>query len=337
MPPRILAVACGVPQSDDGLYPVGGLARASQNKTAEVVTPIMTRNFRALARALAPKLGGGHPRLLFALAFGLPLACASGSADQVMQPVALGMTSAMMPYYSDGNLTLYEVQVPVPLPVAKPTSAEVSSLGPAPAGTPYPRTPFLTADDESVEVQYVITNLDTVSQTVWLLVDPWNEFVRYRPGVTVVDDDTTVPNLGYDLGFVVPAGSRIQGTLTPDDVHEIAIKLASTENLLASPAATQSQSGTDNSLEVTTLANHIFDQQNRSNSGDPLYTPWIPSVVAGLTGFDLGLRTSTAADVAVEIIVNVQDLNGNRFVTQGTSAAQIGIPETVLSPPSARF
>jgi hypothetical protein len=35
--------------------------------------------------------------------------------------------------------------------------------------------------------------------------------------------------------------------------------------------------------------------------------------------------------------VQVQDLNGNRFVTVGSSTAQIGIPPTVLSPPAARF
>jgi hypothetical protein len=253
----------------------------------------------------------------------------------------------MPAYYSNGNLTLYEAQTPVELPVRQPTGAELAALGPAPSGTPYPRAPYLRAEDESVEVQYVITNTDEPdastgpngdgSQTVWLLIDPWNEFVRYRPGVTVVDDDETVPNLGYDLGFVVPPSARIEGTITADDMREISIKLASTENLLASSQAAQSASASDNSLSATVLANHIFDQENRSNSGDPLFTPWIPPVIAGLTGFDLGLRTSGPANIAVQIIVEVQDLNGNRFVVQDSSAKEIGIPPTVLSPPSARF
>lgn len=289
-----------------------------------------------------PPPGGRDPRwghaLPAALASALVLvACASGSADQEVGPNSVGLTSTTAPYYDDGNLTLYEAQVPVPLPVRQPSSAEIKALGPAPAGTPYSRAPFLLASDESVEIQYVIANADSQAQTVWLLIDPWNEFVRYRPGVSVVNDDETVPNLGYDLGFYVPANSKVQGTITPDDVHEIAIKLASTQKVLASSIATSADAGADNSLSATELANHIFDAQNRSNSGDPLYTPWIPPVIAGITGFDLGIRTSSPANVAVQIVMDVQDLNGNRFVTEGSSTKQIGIPKTVLSPPSARF
>jgi hypothetical protein len=57
-----------------------------------------------------------------------------------------------------------------------------------------------------------------------------------------------------------------------------------------------------------------------------------------LTGFDLGLRTVDGpANVAVEITMQVQDLNGNRFVVQGSNVPQMGIPTTVLSPPAARF
>jgi hypothetical protein len=250
--------------------------------------------------------------------------------------MAVGLTSTAAPYYDDGNLTLYEAQVPVELPVRQPSSAEIKALGSAPAGTPYPRAPFLLASDESVEIQYVIANADSQAQTVWLLIDPWNEFVRYRPGVTIVSDDETTPNLGYDLGFYVEANSKVQGTITSDDVQEIAIKLASTENVLASPLAT-APSDDDTGPSAGELANHIFDAQNRSNDNDPLYTPWIPPVIAGVTGFDLGIRTSSPADVAVQIVMDVQDLNGNRFVTQGSSTKTIGIPKTVLSPPNARF
>jgi hypothetical protein len=89
------------------------------------------------------------------------------------------------------------------------------------------------------------------------------------------------------------------------------------------------------------VANNIFNPQNRSNSNDPLYTPWIPSVIAGLTGFDLGLRYRcgngcTPPNVAIEITMDVQDLHGNRFVPQDSTEPEIGMPDTVLSPPAAR-
>jgi hypothetical protein len=341
----------------------------------------MSRIFQSEAERAAPKIGGSFPRLtcFFALCPAVfALSCTNGAADQLTKPVALGMTSKTPAYYSVGNTTIYEVQIPVALPVRRPTAADKAAMGATPPGTPYPHAPFLRAEDESVEIHYVLSNVGSAKQTVWLLIDPWNEFVRYRPGITVVSDEVTVPNLGYEPGgpgFVLEPQSRIEGTITADDVHEIAIKLASVEKLLASapaasgsmPAASPSAPSTapgypsqapggpygagtpsagpaptqsyisDNSLKLTNEANHIFYAQNRSNAGDPQYTPWIPPVIAGVTGFDLGLRTSESADVAVEITMSVRDLNGNRFVAQDTTAEQLGVPNTVLSPPGARY
>jgi hypothetical protein len=252
------------------------------------------------------------------------------------------MTSKLGSYYSDPNLTLYQVQTPVTLPVRQPTDAEITALGAAPQGTPYPRAPFLLASDESVEVHYAISNLDGQEQTIWMLVDPWNEFVRYSPGVQVVNDEETVPNYGYDLAFVLPPKSRVDGTLTTDDMHEIAIKLASVMNVLASPQAMAGPNN-NNGFAATVVANNIFNPQNRSNSNppDPLYTPWIPPLIAGLTGFDLGLRyrcggQCTPPNVAIEITMDVQDVHGNHFVPQDSTEPEIGMPDTVLSPPAAR-
>jgi hypothetical protein len=241
--------------------------------------------------------------------------------------------------------------------VRKPTASELAALAKPVPGTPYPRAPFLTADDESIEVHYTISNIDNQQHVVWLLIDPWNEFVRWDPGVTVVSDEETDPNYGYDLAFVVPAMSRIDGTLTPDDMHEIAIKLASVENLLASPqakaaeAAAMGDAGNSSTnpppddpnntdypsgFDPTVYANNIMNPQNRSNGNDPLYTPWIPAEIAGLTGFDLGIRTSEPANVAVEITMQIQDLQGNRFVPSGSNQAEIGLPPVTLRPPGAR-
>jgi hypothetical protein len=264
------------------------------------------------------------------------------------------MTSGVQPSYSDGNITLYDVYKVVPLPVIRPSQSELQSLGSPPKGTGYPRSPYLLASDESLEVHYVITNLESTTQNVWLLVDPWNEFVRWKPGVTVVSDEETDPNYGYDTEYSVPPNGRVEGTLLTDDMQEIAIKLASVENYLASSTAMQAEAadGGDNSLDPTEVCNNIFNPQNRSNSDDPVYTPWIPPVIAGLTGFDIGLRVENAADsdstaafdggtaaptLALEITVDIQDLNGNRFTTLGSSTPQIGLPPMTLSPPAARF
>jgi hypothetical protein len=259
-------------------------------------------------------------------------ACSNGNnpGDQITPPVDLGMTPKMAAYYRDQNITILEAQTPVRLPVRKPTAADMKSLGPAPKGTRYPHAPFLTAGDESVEVHYTISNLDAQQHSVWLLIDPWNEFVRWNPGVTIVSDEETQPNWGYDLAFLVPGQSRIEGTFTSDDMLEIATKLASVENMLASAQAIAG-------FDPAATANNIFNPQNRSNSGDPLYTPWIPPVIAGLTGFDLGLRSYEAANIAVEITMEIKDVNGNRFVAAGSSAAQIGMPPRTLTVPGAKM
>jgi hypothetical protein len=304
-----------------------------------------------------PADGGTRPRWRLPLLVAAPLvaasliaACSKGSGDQVTNPAALGMTVGTQPDYSDGEIKLFEVYQAVPLPVRKPTDAEEQALGAAPKGTGYPRAPFLTADDESVEVHFVLSNVDTVAHDVWLLVDPWNEFVRWKPGVTVVSDEETVPNNGYDKEYVLPPQSRTTGTLTSDDMHEIAIKLASVENFLASPQAKMTDAATTDSdaPSPVEICNNIFEYQNRSNSTPPdlFYTPWIPPLIAGVTGFDLGIRMEGDADtdpdagggnVAVEITMEIRDLNGNRFVAQDSTDATIGKPPKTLSPPAARF
>jgi hypothetical protein len=282
--------------------------------------------------------------LLFSLAIVVAgAACSQNSNSQTTAPVDLGMTNTMAAYYSSEELTLYEVQTPVALPVKQPSSSDLGGLGAAPANTGYPSAPWLTADDEQVEVHYIISNLDSQDHAVYLLIDPWNEFVRWQPGVTVVDDETAAPNYGYDLPFLVKAMSRVEGTITQDDMKEIAIKLASVENLLgssqtmAAEAAAMDGGMNTSGFDPTGYANNIFNPQNRSNGGDPLYTPWIPSVIAGLTGFDLGLRTTENANVAVEITIDVTDVDGKHFVPANSTQAQLGVPPAVLSPPGAVF
>ncbi len=250
----------------------------------------------------------------------------------------------MAPFYNDGETTLFEAQIPVLLPVRKMTAADVAAAGAAPAGTPYPSGVFLQAGDESVEIHFTLSNVDTADHNVWLLLDPWNEFVRWVPGVTVTEEEV-IPNFGYDTYYTVPAKTRVVGTITSDDVHEIAIKLASVEQLIASPQAqaqiqaqASGQMTAMDTFDATSIANNIFNPQNRSNStpSDPLYVPWIPPVIAGITGFDLGLRTSEPANLAVEITMEVVDLRGDRFVTQDNpNAAQMGMPPVSLSPPAA--
>jgi len=254
----------------------------------------------------------------------LAASCANNDANQVDPPTAVAMNDKVAPAYQDGETTIYQVQTPVQLPVRKPTADEAKGLG---KSEPYPHAPFLLASDLRIEIRFTLSNLDDKEHAVELLVDPWNEFVRYRPKVEVINDEETQPDFsGFDKFFLLPPKSRVQGALTPDDTQELEIDLATVEGIAAKPPT-----GAD--ANVNGLFNHVFNIQNRSNAKDPLIAPYLPKVVPGLTGFDLGLRSGEAANVAVEVIVDVQDLNGNRSTT--TVQQEMGVPSAELQPPAA--
>jgi hypothetical protein len=252
-------------------------------------------------------------------------ACANDDAAQVMPPVVVGMLDTTGPTYDDGQVQIYEVYTPVVLPMRRPNDDE------RPKGQvdPYPRPPFLLASDTRVTVRYTLTNLEDKQHTAELLIDPWNEFVRYVPGVTISDENAQPNFSGFDHFFVLPPKERIEGIFTPDDMTELATDLGTAMKLQETPPAA------DGPFGGPVLYNRAFNIQNRSSQPDPVLAPYIPAVVAGVVGFDLGLRTYEPAKIAVEIVIDVEDLNGNRVVKPDEDTKKIGRPGTVLSPPAA--
>jgi hypothetical protein len=233
--------------------------------------------------------------------------CGAESDKQTYDPVVLGMTSSDPPLYDDGESTLYEVKRPVSLPINPPSEADLMVL--SPVVPPYTRTPWITTNEVKVQVTWTISNLDKEAHNVEILLDPWNEFARYVPGVNVGEDET-VPDLsGIDLLMRVEGMSRKKGTFTSDDMDEVAIDLATVQNIIANSMGM----GTMNE-GVNGLVNHAFEIHNRS-SDDRLVRGYIPGTIAGLVGFDIGLRTFEQANVAIEIIVEVTDHAGNRVST----------------------
>jgi hypothetical protein len=263
--------------------------------------------------------------------------CDATSDDQVTSPTVLGMTTSLTPAYNDGEQMIFQVKTPVSLPYRRPTAAETAALGPQ---DPYPHYPFLQKSDSLVEIRYTLSNLDTTAHVVTLMLDPWNEFVRWVPGLVIQEDDSIPDESGYSKVVSVPAMSRLEGTITSDDVDELATDLATVEYIQAHPPADSSGDDDDdddgNGANIDGLDNHVFDPQNRSNDDDPLLVGLIPKVVPGIVGFDLGLRTTEAAQMAVEITVEIQDLNGNRVLPYGSSEKPIGEPATTITPPGSK-
>ncbi len=267
------------------------------------------------------------PRVRFAasavaVVLATALGCANTDDNQVTQPTVVGMSDKIGPMYSDGQTTIYQVNVPVKLPMRRPTPDEAKALGKA---DPYPHAPFLLSSDARIEVRFTLSNLDDKPHAVELLVDPWNEFVRYHPAIEIVSDEQTTPDFsGYDRFYLLPPKSRVEGTLTSDDMNELAVDLATVENLLLKNPAGANLNG---------MVNHVFNLQNRSTEPDPLIDPFIPKIIPGLVGFDLGLRSYEQGNVAVEIIIDVTDQNGDRVVPQGDATKIFGQPGTTIQPP----
>lgn len=266
-----------------------------------------------------------------AVLIGIAALCISAAGcaadeEQVIPPVVLGMLETTGPTYDDGQVQIYEVHVPVELPLRRPTEEESATLtGDVP---PYPRPPFHLSSDTKITARFTLSNLDNAQHTVELLVDPWNEFRRYVPGVTVADEETTPNFSGIDRFFILPPLGRIEGIITPDDFRELARDLGTAMTIAERPPAA------DSPFAGAALYNRAFNIQNRSSEPDPVLAPFLPAVVAGIVGFDLGLRTYERSKIAIEVVLDVDDEKGDRVIAEGDDARRVGRPGGTLSPPA---
>jgi hypothetical protein len=254
--------------------------------------------------------------------------CEAASDAQISAPYSVALGQNESPSYSDAELTLYESQTPVPFPVRKPTASQLASLKSGVA--PYPHSPYLLDSNETVEVNYTITNLDNESHAVWILIDPWNEFVKWRPGVTVVSQDETEPNLdGIMIPLILEPLQRVQGNIESEDMSNLALKLDTAMEILQQTFTAES------AYDAAALLNHDFNTQNTPGPTDPLLGPYTPKVVAGLTGFDLGLQSYEPVNVAVECTITVQDTGSGKIAPPGTTTGLIGEPPAVITVPGS--
>lgn len=254
------------------------------------------------------------------------VACSNEGEKQVLPPFVVGMENDLAPTFDDGETQIFQVSREVRLPFRRPEDGE-RPTGQAP---PYRRPPFHLASESRITVRFTLSNLDDKEHVVELLVDPWNEFVRYVPGSQQVRMEETVPNLsGIDRFFVLPPKGRIEGIITPDDMVELAVDLTTAMRIDQAPPAD------DSAFAGAGLFNRAFNVQNRSTEPDPVLAPYLPiGPVAAVIGFDLGLRTYEQAKIAVEAVVDIEDLNGERVMEDQSDGRQLGRPGETLTPPA---
>jgi hypothetical protein len=279
------------------------------------------RRFRDRARGLSgPVSGSITPMLCLSLATALSFGCSAGDHEESLPTVQVGMNEAVAPIYDDGEMKIYEVKKGIPFPILQPSAQAQGELNRNDV-EPYGRQPWLTTEDIDVQVTWTISNLDDEERVIEVLVDPWNEFGRYYPGLQLTDaeNEEYMPNLSgidkrYPLGPKSSGdGSRLHGTYTFADMQEMATDFATVMNLIKNPPPTEEGSEED---PTVTLTNHAFHWQNRSYK-DLLTKAWVPKVVPGLTGIDLGFRSDEPANMAIEVALEIVDKNGKRVRREG--------------------
>jgi hypothetical protein len=244
------------------------------------------------------------------------------------------MDESVAPIYDDGDLVIYEVKAPFQLPIAAPDGASQRALSQQDV-QPYGTKPWLLNDQVRVQISWVVSNLGSDTRNVSLIVDPWNEFGRYWPGVSVVDEEQgeVLPNRsGYQRlievpGISEPGDARVYGTITFDNMRELAIDFATAINIIRSPPAADDDTVL---YSAATLVNHAFDIHNASEE-DLLVKDYIPEVIAGITGFDFGLRSfDEPSKLAMEVVVEVVDTGDQRVLEQDSS-------DPILETPTQRY
>ena len=265
-----------------------------------------------------------------AAALTVALGC-SDDSERRLDPISVAMPGdeGFAPVYSDEEITIYESKTSLMLPIVAPRPEQLEALN-SEAADPFERLPWVKQSDVHVQVTWTLSNLDPDAHAVWVMIDPWNEFGRYEPAVHISDEGATRDLSGIDMLFEVPgteddAEPRIVGTFTFDDMDELAIDFATVFKIL-NDAVPVSEDDED---PRATLVNNAFNVRERSNRS-PLLTPYRPSVVPGLVGFEYGLRTSEHANVALEIVVELRD-DGDRVAQRGQAVQLLEPPEAVIS------
>jgi hypothetical protein len=265
--------------------------------------------------------------------------CGDDERTRILEPEQVAMDESVMPAYQDDELTIYEVKKGVQFPIIAPDDEAMAALNDKPMD-PYGRQPWITLDDVRVQLSWTLTNLDDELHEVEVLIDPWNEFGRYYPGLTLIDAENGeyMPNISGINEFHILEGantgerSRRHGVMTYDDLDELARDFGTVMNLILNEPTSYPGGGMleEGESALPTYVNHTFDFQNRS-SNDPLINDWIPGVVAGLTGIDMGLRTSEPARIALEVVVEITDRGSDKVRREGQDDPLLPPPDEIIT------
>jgi hypothetical protein len=210
----------------------------------------------------------------------------------------VALTESTAPAFEGEDGALFIVEQRVELPVRVPTDIALQDLSEAASrfeGLPFPRMPWVERGDLGIEVDFTLSNLDDAERQVAVIINGFNEFHEYMPGVTVIDEEPTADFSQWERLYELEPRQRIDGTVREEDFDEAAVDLATVVN------------GAPNSNAVVFFEN--------KSSRDERSRAFIPEVIPGLCGFRLGLRATGAGRIVLEATVRVRDA-GDRLADE---------------------
>lgn len=201
---------------------------------------------------------------------------------------------------------LFIVERRIDLPVSQPADSVIADLQQGAQGRelPFPRLPWVERGDVETQIDFTLSSLDDEERDIGVIVNGYNEFHEYVPGVIEIEDEPVPEFSQWERVIKLGPGQRYVGTIREDELDEVAVDLATVVN------------GAPSSAE-------IVYSENKSGT-DPRAQPYIPSVVPGLVGVRLGLRTLEAAVVVLEATVRVRDVNDR--LAQDGEAVMVPMP-----------
>jgi hypothetical protein len=202
----------------------------------------------------------------------------------------VALTETTAPAYAAEDGALYIVEERVAVPIRRPTETALEDLRQAAAnfeGLPFPRLPWVERDDLALEVDFTLSNLDEAERQVAVIINGWNEFHEYQPGVTLVDEEPEADFSQWERLYKLAPEQRASHTVREEEFDEAAVDLATVVN------------GAPNSNSVVFFENKSSrDERNRQ---------YIPEVIPGLAGFRIGLRTTQPGRLVLDVSVRVRD------------------------------
>ncbi len=181
--------------------------------------------------------------------------------------------------------TLFLVETRVELPIRRPEEGELRAL--RQEGLPFPRRSFVALGDLELEVGFTLRNTSDEAAIVAVVIDGFNEFHEYVPGIAIEDDEAIADYAQWERTFELEPLTTIQGIVREEEMDEVAIDLATVVN--GAPSS-----------------NRIVHPQTQS-ALDAESMMYRPAHVPGLMGFRLGLRAPAPSRVLLEATVRIQD------------------------------